>query len=165
MSKKAFTLIEVIVALLILSVCCCIMSTSAISSVNRRKKAERINEGIQACSVILECFKDSGGANVKSIYDLSPKSPEGRVSGYICFNELGEIKQLVENLNSFNGYWDYSDSNNIVHEKRYTAYIAISKGKSVTTWSAEYPVEIQLRDNREETATWIHMDYGFLSGI
>lgn len=165
MYKRGFTLIELIVALLIISIACCIISTSSIYAVRQRGRSKEIEGNLLLCSVILDCLKLRGGEEIKGIYDSSPKSPQGDTAWYICFDTREEICAIIKNMDCFPDYCAFTNMPPDNNEKKYTVFISISIRKGASSGFVEYPVRIQLIDNKQEGIIPLRMDYDFMWGL
>jgi prepilin-type N-terminal cleavage/methylation domain-containing protein len=165
MHKRGFTLIELIVALLIIAAACYIISTSSIYSVKQRRKSKEIEHNLHLCSVILDCFKYKGSGGIKSIYDLSPRSPQEDASWYICFDTPEEIRTIIKNIDYFPEYQAFPNMPSEINGKRYIAFISISIRKGASNGFMEYPVMIQLLDSKQDISLPLRMDYEFICGL
>lgn len=165
MYKRGFTLIELIMALFIISATCCVTSASYLFSVKQRRQSGEIHHNLNLCIAILDCLKSRGSGEIKNIYDLSPRSPKGEASWYICFDNVDEIKSIINDIDCFPEYCAFSNITSEANGKRYTAFISISIRKDSSTSFTEYPVKIQLIDSKHGSKIPLCIDYEFLSDL
>lgn len=165
MKSKGFTLIELIIAILILASAYGIISTFFLASIAQRKKTEVSNAELYMCKELLDCLKYLGTGRIKNIYDLSPRSSGGEASWCIYFDSHEEIRPIIEKLYVFPGYEVFSDIPDASSEGRYAACIAISVRKNALRNIMEYPVKLMLKDLNDEGGVWLRMDYEFTSEI